>query len=512
MPRTHCPPLDLTTPRDLTAVLDGQQRLKSLNTAFRGSMAVREKGKWKTNPNAYPVKRLHLNLSRPAEENDQGRRYDFRFLTDEHAAAASVLYYPLPDVMTLKDSGPSIQKFLLKHGLDDGAMEFAFDALYRLYEVAHKDAVVSHYLEKEQDLDRVLNIFIRVNSGATKLSYSDLLMSIAAAQWTGDDAREMVHGLVDEINDVGDGFDLGKDFVLKAGLTLSDIASVGFKVENFDAANMARLKDNWPGVRDALLGTVRLATALGLDGRSLTADSALLPIAYRLHRRGLGDTLLTATKHRDEREAISSFLRRSLLKSGVWGSGLDVTLTALREVLRSNDGDGFPADAMEAELARRGRSLRFGPEEIDELLDVVYGDKRVVPLLALLFPHVDLRNKFHVDHVFPKSRLTRARLEKTGFDRDEAERLAGQRDLLPNLQLLDGTANVEKSNRPPHDWMEEHLPGTDARRAYTGRTPGFTCSAYAGRSRGPCGVLRRPPRAVSERLTQRLSSDTAGST
>jgi hypothetical protein len=43
------------------------------------------------------------------------------------------------------------------------------------------------------DIDRVLDIFIRTNSAGTVLSYSDLLLSIAAAQW-GDrrDAREEI--------------------------------------------------------------------------------------------------------------------------------------------------------------------------------------------------------------------------------------------------------------------------------------------------------------------------------
>ena len=44
------------------------------------------------------------------------------------------------------------------------------------------------------------------------------------------------------------------------------------------------------------------------------------------------------------------------------------------------------------------------------LRDVEYGDKRMFALLSLLFPFVDLRNQFHVDHVFPISGFTSARL------------------------------------------------------------------------------------------------------
>ncbi len=42
-----------------------------------------------------------------------------------------------------------------------------------------------------------------MNAGGTVLSYSDLLLSIAVAQWSKLDARQEIHGLVDEINRIG---------------------------------------------------------------------------------------------------------------------------------------------------------------------------------------------------------------------------------------------------------------------------------------------------------------------
>ena len=357
----HCPPHDLTTERTLTAVLDGQQRLTSLNVAFCGSMTVRQKHKWKNNPDAYRKKFLYLNLSRPADdEGEAGRQFDFRFLTDADAEQQGDLFYPLRNIPDVEDA-TELHDFLLEHDLDKATMKQAFQSLTKLHKLYHDDAVISHYLETDQALDRVLNIFIRVNSGATKLSYSDLLMSIAAAQWSGEDARELVHGLVDELNAIGDGFDFSKDFVLKAGLMLSDIASVGFKVDNFNAGNMAKLRHNWEAVGHALKTTVLLAGRLGLNGKSLTADSALLPIAYHVLKRGVGSDLVTSNKHLDERDAIASFLRRSLLKSGVWGAGLDTTLTALRETLRQHAGQPFPLEAVEKTMRERGRS-HFPPE------------------------------------------------------------------------------------------------------------------------------------------------------
>ena len=95
------------------------------------------------------------------------------------------------------------------------------------------------------------------------MSYSDLLLSVAVAQWTRD-AREEIHQLVDDINNTGKDFAFSKDWVLKAGLMLSDIGSVGFKVENFNRQKMKILEDRWLTIKQALILTVELAGELWL--------------------------------------------------------------------------------------------------------------------------------------------------------------------------------------------------------------------------------------------------------
>jgi hypothetical protein len=174
------------------------------------------------------------------------------------------------------------------------------------------------------------------------LSNSDLLLSVAVAQWKQVDARAEIHKLVDELDRIGTGFALSQDFVLKAGLMLADIASVGFKVENFTSDNMALLEANWPKIRSALVRTVELAANFGFNGQTLRADSALLPIAYYLYRREAPANYVTHGQFAADRDAIRSWLIRSLLKaSGIWGSGLDTLLTALRETIKANGMNAF---------------------------------------------------------------------------------------------------------------------------------------------------------------------------
>jgi hypothetical protein len=275
--------------------------------------------------------------------------------------------------------------------------------------------------------------------------------------------------LVDELNDIGTGFDLSQDFVLKAGLMLSDIASVGFKVENFTADNMAKLEAHWPAVRTALVRTVELVASFGFNGRTLRADSALLPIAYYLFRRNVPANYVTHSSFHADREAIRLWLVRSLLKaSGIWGSGLDTLLTALREKIRAEGAEAFPVAALRQEMDARGKSLAFTDAELGDLLSMPYGDKRLFALLSILFPFVDLRNQFHIDHVFPRSLFSKAKLRKLGLE-DAQERLDALANSLPNLQLLDGTANIEKQAVLPARWMVKAFPDEPSRAAYVDR-------------------------------------------
>ena len=87
-----------------------------------------------------------------------------------------------------------------------------------------------------------------------------------------------------------------------------------------------------------------------------------------------------------------------------------------------------------------------------------YGDKRLFALLSLLFPFVDLRNQFHIDHVFPISRFTVPRLSKAGVPKSKIEGFAELANSLSNLQLLEGAMNVEKKAVLPAEWLAARYP------------------------------------------------------
>jgi hypothetical protein len=465
----HLKRLNIGEGRALTAVLDGQQRLTALNIGLRGSHAEKLPRKWVDSPWAYPQRFLYLNLVQGADENDLGMEYDFRFLTNERAVADSGgnrHWFPVTNIMKITGIA---ELFGYVQEVDLATNKFAFPALSRLHEVVHKDMLINYYEEEAQDLDKVLNIFIRVNSGGTQLSYSDLLLSIATAQWGDVEAREVIHTLVDELNETGQHFTLNKDIVLKAGLLLTDLPSIAFKVTNFNAANMDTLQRNWQSISAALRLAVRLLADFGFSDRTLNADSVVLPIAYYIHLRRLNENYLNTASVTQDREAIKGWVIKSLVKPGIWGSGLDTLLLTLRKTIQEYGQKSYPAAELESAMTRLGKSLRFDEDEIQDLLGLAYGDKRTFALLALLYPGMDFRNEFHLDHIVPGGAIKKSHLAAAGIDALQADELREMIDRLPNLQLLEGPYNVAKQDKMPDIWIAEHFSDEYARNSYCAR-------------------------------------------
>ena len=238
---------------------------------------------------------------------------------------------------------------------------------------------------------------------------------------------------------------------------LAEIPSVAFRVTNFNAKNMEALQANWPATSKTLRLATELLADFGFAGQTLAADSVLIPVAYYLHRRGLGDSYRDAVAHASDRAILRGWVLRTLVKSGIWGSGLDTLLLAIRSAIQESDTDGFPLAEVEAAMAKRGKFLRFTQDEVQDLLDSGYGDKRTMALLSLLYPHCDLRNVFHLDHVFPRSQFTATRQRKAGVPENRIEEFHDKANRLANLQLLEGPVNNAKLAKLPAEWLTERF-------------------------------------------------------
>lgn len=295
--RRHNPKANISGEEDITAILDGQQRLTALYIGLKGTYAYKlPRRRWDSD-DAFPKRELYLNLL--AESKNFDLTYDFKFLTEEEARKRdeNTFWFKVGKILDFK-SLQDIIKFLRENGLIES--EFAEECLFKLYEAITVKGVINYYSEEAQDLDKVLNIFIRVNSGGTQLSYSDLLLSIATAQWEGKDAREEITNFVDEINRIGDGFFFDKDFVLKTCLVLSDL-NIKFKAANFNTSNMREVEKHWEEIKKAIKISVNLVSAFGYNYQNLTSNYTIIPIAYYLFKKGNPENFVLSSRHQNDR-------------------------------------------------------------------------------------------------------------------------------------------------------------------------------------------------------------------
>ena len=457
-------PIKLTGEMPRTAILDGQQRLTALNIGLKGYYASKlPYYRWNSDY-AFPKRRLYLNLlARPDKENDIA--YEFKTLQDSDAEQKDQAHFWFPVGQILQFSKMNeVFKYCNQNELVGHDLEHPSDALCRLWEVILHSPVINYFLEEDHDLNKVLNIFIRVNSGGTQLSYSDILLSIATAQWQKYDAREEIYQLVDDLNLMGETFSFNKDFVLKASLVLSDIKTIAFKVNNFNKENMQKIEKQWLGIKDAVALTVRLLTTWGYSRDTLVSNNAVIPLAYYILRKGNPKGIITSTAYSTDREQMQKWLMRALLKQTFSGQP-DNVLTKIRRVI-SESSDSFPEHEIYEALRGTAKSMAFDEDQIDGLLDYQYGESNTYTILALLYPWLKFDQHFHIDHIFPRSMFKPKILRKFGIPKEKWDLWLDHRDDLGNLQLLQGMVNQNKIDKEFEAWLQETQPEPVGLEAY----------------------------------------------
>lgn len=465
--KTHNPKANLTGEDEVIAVLDGQQRLTSLYVGLKGSFAYKLPRKRVDNPDAYPTRYLCLNLLKSSDDDEF--EYDFSFLTleemdendDEH------FWFRVNNILNLKEQY-DVNQFLIENGLlsDYGKEKagFANKSLSKLHAVIHTKPSISYYLEKDTQLDKVLNIFIRINSGGTILSYSDLLLSIATAQWEKKDAREEITSFVDLINEIGDGFNFNKDFVLKSCLVMADFNNIAFKVDNFNKKNMLKIEKDWDDITKYLKLAVGLVASFGYSRDTLASNYTVIPIAYYLKSIGAKESYITSNKNLDDKAAIKKWLILSLIKR-VFGGQPD---TVLRPIIKAIKGssNGFPLEKIKKLFQGTNKTILFSDEDIENLLWSKYGQGFTYSVLALLYPDQDYSNIFHIDHIFPKGKFNKSNLSKLGLSEAQIADYQENVNYLANLQLLQAIPNIEKQDKDVDKWILETFPSSNKRKAY----------------------------------------------
>lgn len=431
--------------KDLTFVLDGQQRRTSLLIGLKGTYEIK-----KRYARTGEVQRLHLNLLRDGElPDDEGEvRYGFEFRLNAATVTRGSYWFEVGRIMKYDQKFNSLLEEttarLKAFHVSDRELELAKQDFTNLYRIIFADLPISYHTETRGDQERMLDIFVRANSGGEPLSKPELLLSNLTVHWKTRDARSGVTEFVDEINAIlNRAIDTGKkalkqDFVLKSSLVLRDLA-VAYGIASFNKQTCEQIESYWTDIQNALRETVEVANWFGINGLTLTSANALIPVAYYLYRNP--DVRLRSDSQTDAENA--SLVRRWLimaLLNGVFGGSSDSMLAKARAVIMKHGEHGrlFPVSELDIAARDARKPATTDANAIKKILELDYGDNACVLALTLLFderawgtiPH-------HIDHIFPQSLF-----------RNELKQYRSEANHLANLTLLN--ARETKQRRRSH--------------------------------------------------------------
>jgi len=453
--------------RDVVLVLDGQQRLTSLIIGLRGTFSLRSKYGRRQNPDSWSRQRLYIDLLKdPTTASDDGDHeeigvtYGLRFFENEPRSDANHLWMKVGRILdcTSDDAFDRLDEEMLARlpaETPRSIRRIAVKNLERLHRTIWKDLVITYYTEKDQSYDRVLDIFIRANDGGTKLSKSDLLLSMITSKWEGMSARQEIYDFVEHLNNNLDNKNnLDKDVIMKSCLVLSDI-DPKYKVSNFTKSNLKIIESNWRNIKKGLESTLRLVNRFGIDRENLSSVNALLPIAYYLYRLGRGSLDGSTPFEAKNSKLIHRWLLGSLL-NGVFAGNSDNTIKLSRSIIQEalKTGQDFPYQALVQGLVSRGRVTTFDDNNIEGLLETKYGSRICFLALSLLYDGQNWGSgQHHVDHIVPQSLGNRKALMALNIPESRIQKILDSVNGLGNLQLLLGRENLEKSNTPFTEWI-----------------------------------------------------------
>jgi hypothetical protein len=410
---------------------------------------------------SYPTRHLYLNLTSEysEDESDKGK-YIFKFL-DKATTHEKELFTDSNNeqwfrVGTILDiyKTDNIDDFAEKYQLTKEAKR----VVKLLERVIHTGLTINYYEEDKQIPDKAVNIFVRINSGGTTLSFSDILMSIAIASWKKD-ARTEINNLVDVIRTKGFGID--KDYILKSFLMLYH-KDVRFRITSFRNDFIEHIESNWENIRNAILNLFDLIKTFGLNDYTLTTKNATLPILYYIYHRGIFNDFSTKICYKNDRENIRKWLLAVLIRRTFGGQGDSVLMQSRRAFTKDIEKkfigsfNEFPSVSINKEIRKY---IEVGDDYIEELLQTQKDSQYSFSILALLYPDMDYKNNnFHQDHLHPAAEY------KNLSDEDAQTYGWNIYNSIYNLQMLDANENMSKNAIPLKNWVQQETKNSDKRR------------------------------------------------
>lgn len=421
-------------------VLDGQQRLQSFFIALKGS---------------YEGKELHIDILSGLDISPDNIKYRFKFLDRNETDKKWIKFKDL--VFSNKqydDLAEDIVKSIGEENLSDEQKKLVRNNVARIVKLFQTDEVISYQELDSIDNpeiyspDDVVEVFIRANSGGTKLEKSDLLFSLLASNW--EFAEEQIQYLQDELN--RGGYNFTRDFILKTCLCLIN-AGAKYDVKKFrKKENLEEIEKNWKEIGDAIKDVkdfISGKTFIKSDN-ALPSYLGLIPIIYfRYHFKD---------KWNEGISNLNKWLLRILLTGAFSGSpdGLIDQCNKNIDVTKS-----FDIDAINNLITNAGRNINITNETI---LDSYYGEADLYILFNIWYREFDLNftpsyknNALQTDHIFPQSLLKEIKTVNPESGRNIMKYKDTDRNQIANCMLLTASENGAggKGDISPEEWFKD---------------------------------------------------------
>jgi hypothetical protein len=379
--------------RDKTFVLDGQQRLQSLFAMFNGAIHDEsgDREAWFdviSGDAAGPAEMKFTLLFSVASPGPT--HYRLRDLLgkdnqkNNNALAKEInarLDVPLGDTATAREER-------IERVRDNMAQLVSLMREEKHFWIQTLDGVANEYPYR-----RILEIFVRVNSGGTKLDASDLMFAAMKTDW--DEIEEKIEECINGLNSGGLEFD--KSVALKC-LILAHGAGAELNPAKFDPGQQLNkdIEKQWDRAEAAFKELSDfIANDLKLySHRLIRSYNSFVVIFDYLYHNPKPDPV--------NRSRLKAYFYKSQLFNW-FSSGTDNKLDALHKVVGKTQASGFPLANVSAlfeknQLTRDHLQL---PRLRSLLLNLVYVEKHGTGPFNVRFKE----NLPQADHIYPRSAL-----------------------------------------------------------------------------------------------------------
>lgn len=415
-----------------TAILDGQQRLTSLFLSLFGDAYIRQKHA-RRNGGGGLVTKLLIELNKNKldvdEEEYNSKKYDIKF--SEKVGRLSPTQFEVRNILQKKFQEEESRKKAIEEAITNvptDSKDYARGILEKLYNKIFVEKLIRYTEIHDMKQDDALEMFVRFNSGGKALRKSEITMSILEAYWP---SAKTEFGKV--LADSYSGF--GSDFIIRSALMLyGDVVK-----SNISKQIAEELKNNWSEFKKALRNLEGVLKSINVEvSRFSSSWNVLLPILYFIYWN---------TNYCNNINGIRSYLLRAILFT-YFQSGTTGKLQQMKSYINDYDYE------ITVDMLDQIADLRVTDGKIEDIVNSEKGGR--VAGEALYYLSLDWTNrnfKYEQDHLHPYDRFDGSKPLTVSMD--DWRRWRGNRNRLPNLQLLEGRSNGSKNDMRLVDYYND---------------------------------------------------------